>query len=95
MPFGRLTVALSCWSEYFVSMLRRAWNSTVSVNFREAVERIACKASAGSMKVVLGGTFVSCSLKRRDLFLSFGGALLTAELPSSSSSASAERTQFR
>ena len=79
-------MALSCWSEYFVSMLRRAWNSTVSVNFREAVERIACKASAGSMDVVLGGTFVSCSLKRRDLFLSLGGALSTVALSSSSPS---------
>lgn len=84
VPLGRLTVARSCWSAYFVSMLRRAWNSTVSGNFREAVDKTACRASAGSMYCVLGGTLVFCSLKRRDLFLSFAGAFWTVTSSSSS-----------
>lgn len=48
VPCGRLTVARSCWSEYFGSMFSRAWNSTVSVKLAEAVCRIVATASAGA-----------------------------------------------
>jgi len=55
VPLGRLTVARSCWSAYLGSMLSRAWNSTVSLNFSDAVPSAALTASSGSSATVLRG----------------------------------------
>ena len=43
-----LTVALSCWSEYFGSRLRRKWASAVSTNFVLAVSFSNLTATSGA-----------------------------------------------
>mmetsp|Transcript_13783 Transcript_13783/g.37246 ORF Transcript_13783/g.37246 Transcript_13783/m.37246 type:complete len:267 (+) Transcript_13783:494-1294(+) len=89
VPWGRETVARSCWSVYLGSRPMRACTSMLSVNLTDAEALARRMASRGSSSVVRVTPILACmALKRLERFFSRLWLLFTTASSSGSSSTS-------